>query len=97
MRKAAQERVHEMVTVAAVELREEERVSLRAAFVLFPFLARLCSICCTPLFLIYIELQFCHFACCVIAWRIPFFFLPLSCILRKRNMLLYLILGPLSF
>ena len=79
---------------AKVVLRGEERVSQRAIFVLFPFLAHLCLHLLYSI-LLYIAAPFLTLAC-MDAWRTSAFFAS-SCILRKRKKLLYLLLGPLSF
>ena len=83
-----------------VELREEERVSLRAAFVLFLFGILVLHLLYSIIFDIYRAsvLTFQLVVPYVIAWRT--FSLLISSFLhsqKKRKMLLYLVLGPLSF
>ena len=88
-----------MVTAAVAELRGEERVSLRAAFVLFPFFSTLVlHLLYSMIFDIYRAsvLSFQLVVPCVIAWRtflFSDFFLPAF---SEEQMLLYLVLGPLS-
>ena len=76
-------------------LKGEERVSMRAA-VLFLFLAHLCSIPCTPLFLIYrAPFDILPVVSSVIDWRILFFFFLLLPAFSEKEMVIVPFTWPL--